>query len=162
MDVVKYEGVLNRAHWDLLLAADEWHEAVQSYLPPVVAEAEIFVIGAVHNPYALCVIVPIKDGFEIKNIATRPMMRRQGMASALIEHVVALAGERGAQAVEIGTGETGHAQIRLYEKLGFVRDGIIPDFFTRYPMPIIENGQLCRDMVILRFNIGAKPRKKKP
>jgi GNAT superfamily N-acetyltransferase len=94
--------------------------------------------GKAKNPYALCVIVPIADGYEIKNIATRTIMRRQGMASALIAHVVELAKTRGVKAVEIGTGETpgvmGNAQIRLYEKLGFKRDGIVrKDFFRRYP-----------------------------
>jgi GNAT superfamily N-acetyltransferase len=41
------------------------------------------------------VVVPIKGGFEIKNIATKIIMRRQGMAGALINHVVELARARG-------------------------------------------------------------------
>lgn len=151
MDIVSYAGALNRAHWDLLLEADEWLEAVQKYVPPANPDAEMFLIGRPHKPYALCVSVPIKDGLEIKNIATLPMMRRQGMASALIRHVVELARQRGLAAVEIGTSETGRDQIRLYEKLGFKRDGIIPGFFLQYPMPVIENGRLCRDMVMLRL-----------
>lgn len=154
MDVTKYHGVLKRAHWDLLLEADPWLEAVQEYLPPTNDAAEVFIIGRSHNPYALCVTVPIKDGVEIKNIATVAQMRRQGMASALIHHVIAQARDAGLHAVEIGTGETGLDQIRLYEKLGFVRDGILPDFFTQYPIPVIENGQLCRDMVMLRFDLS--------
>ena len=158
MDVIKHEieheAELTRAHWDLLLDADPWLEAVLDYLPPTQTEAEVFRIGKAKNPYALCVIVPIADGYEIKNIATRTIMRRQGMASALIAHVVELAKTRGVKAVEIGTGETpgvmGNAQIRLYEKLGFKRDGVLKDFFRRYPIPIIDNGHLLRDMVMLR------------
>ena len=158
MDVIKHEieheAELTRAHWDLLLDADPWLEAVLDYLPPTQAEAEIFRIGHPNHPYAMCVIVPIADGFEIKNVATRTIMRRQGMASALITHVVELAKVRGVKAVEIGTGETpgvmGNSQIRLYEKLGFKRDGVLKGFFSRYPIPIIENGQLLRDMVMLR------------
>jgi GNAT superfamily N-acetyltransferase len=158
MDVIKHEieheAELTRAHWALLLESDPWLEAVLAYLPPRQPEAEIFRIGNPQHPYALCVIVPIADGFEIKNIATRTIMRRQGMASALINHVVQLARQRGVQAVEIGTGETpgvmGNAQVRLYEKLGFVRDGVLKGFFSRYPIPIIENGHLLRDMVMLR------------
>lgn len=154
MDIVRYEKHLNRAHWDLLLDADPWLEAVQKYVPPQNPDAEVFLIGRPHDPYALCVTVPMKGGVEIKNIATRASMRRQGMASALIKHVVELARERGLEAVEIGTSETGRDQIRLYEKLGFKRDGILPDFFMQYPEPIIENGQLCRDMVMLRLQIS--------
>ena len=154
MDVTNYQGALNRAHWDLLLDADPWVEAVRDYTPPQHSEAEVFLIGQAEKPYALCVIVPIKDGVEIKNIATRPIMRRQGMASALIHHVIALAKARGHKAVEIGTATIGRDQIRLYESLGFRQDGILKDFFLRYPEPIIENGQLCRDMVMLRFELS--------
>ena len=154
MDVSRYDKELKRTHWDLLLEADPWLEAVQKYVPPQNPEAEVFLIGRAHDPYALCVIVPIKDGLEIKNIATQTIMRRQGMASALIGHVIALARERGLAAVEIGTGTTGHDQIRLYEKHGFERDGILPGFFLQYPEPIIENGQLLKDMVMLRLDIS--------
>jgi ribosomal protein S18 acetylase RimI-like enzyme len=155
MDVIRYDKDLKRIHWDLLLEADSWLEAIQKYVPPQNPDAEVFLIGRPHAPYALCVTVPIGDGLEIKNIATRPMMRRQGMASALIQHVIGLARERGLAAVEIGTGETSRNQIRLYEKHGFKRDGILPDFFSQYPEPIIENGQLCRDMVMLRLEISS-------
>ena len=155
MDVTKYQDELNRAHWDLLLEADPWLEAVQKYVPPQNPEAEVFLIGRPHNPYALCVTVPIKNGVEIKNIATVPQMRRQGMASALIAHVIGLARAHGLAAVEIGTGTTGHDQIRLYEKHGFKRDGILPGFFLQYPEPIIENGQLLKDMVMLRLDLSS-------
>ncbi len=153
MDVSKYQDELNRNHWDLLLEADPWFEAVRAYTPPDNAEAEIFIIGKASNPYAICVVIPIDGGFEIKNIATKTIMRRQGMAGALIEHVIELARTRGAEMVEIGTSTTGHDQIRLYEKHGFKQDGILRDFFMRYPEPIIENGLLVRDMVMLRLNL---------
>lgn len=153
MDVSRYNKELKRTHWDLLLEADPWLEAVLKYTPPAAPDAEIFLIGRPHNPYALCVSVPIKDGLEIKNIATRTIMRRQGMASALIAHVVETARARGLSMVEIGTGTTGHDQIRLYEKLGFKRDGILRGYFLRYPEPIIENGLLVKDMLMLRRDI---------
>jgi len=155
MDVIRYDKELKRTHWDLLLEADPWLEAAQKYVPPQNPNAEVFLIGRPHAPYALCITVPIDDGLEIKNIATQTIMRRQGMASALIEHVIGLARERGMAAVEIGTGTTGHDQIRLYEKHGFKRDGILPGFFLQYPEPIIENGQLLKDMVMLRLELSA-------
>ena len=154
MDVTRYDKELTRAHWDLLLEADPWLEAVQKYTPPQNPAAELFVIGQPHKPYALCVTVPIEGGLEIKNIATRSIMRRQGMASALIQHVVDVARQRGLAMVEIGTSTTGHDQIRLYEKNGFKRDGILRGFFLRYPEPIIENGMLVKDMQMLRLTIS--------
>lgn len=153
MDIVAYKDTLNRNHWDLLLQADPWIEAVQKYLPPDNPQAEIFVIGQLHKPYALCVTVPIEGGLEIKNIATSVIMRRQGMASALIDHVVATARQRGFGLVEIGTSTTSHDQIRLYEKCGFQRDGILRGHFLRYPEPIIENGMLAKDMLMLQRKI---------
>ena len=153
MDVTAYHGELTRPHWDLLLEADPHFDAVLAYTPPQNAAAEVFVIGEPKEPYALCVIVPIDGGFEIKNISTSVMMRRHGMASALIHHVIELARQRGAEFVEIGTATTSHDQIRLYKKLGFKQDGILRDYFLSYPEPIIENGLLARDMVMLRFNL---------
>ena len=84
MDVTAYHGELTRAHWDLLLEADPHFDAVLAYTPPQHGEAEVFTIGEAKEPYAMCVIVPIEGGFEIKNISTSVMMRRHGMASALI------------------------------------------------------------------------------
>jgi ribosomal protein S18 acetylase RimI-like enzyme len=153
MNVTAYHEALTHQHWDLMLAADPALDMVRAYTPPQLPEAEIFTIGKPKDPYALCVIVPVKGGFEIKNIATKTIMRRQGMASALINHVVELARGRGAGFVEIGTSTTSRDQIRLYEKLGFQQDGILRDFFLRYPEPIIENGLLARDMVMLRLNL---------
>ena len=153
MDVTAYHGELTRAHWDLLLAADPHFDAVLAYTPPQHGEAEVFTIGEAKQPYAMCVIVPIMGGFEIKNISTTVIMRRHGMASALILHVVKLAGKRSAEYVEIGTATTSHDQIRLYEKFGFKQDGISRDYFLSYPEPIVENGLLARDMVMLRLNL---------
>ncbi|MCH1542398.1 MAG: GNAT family N-acetyltransferase [Alphaproteobacteria bacterium] len=154
MDVSEYHDALNRNHFDLLLEADPSLDMVLAYTPPQLAAAEVFIIGKAKDPYAMCVVIPIKGGFEIKNIATKTIMRRQGMASALISHVAELARSRGAEFVEIGTASVSHDQIRLYQKLGFKRDGILRDFFLRYPEPIIENGQLARDMVMLRMNLS--------
>lgn len=153
MDVTEYQGELTRAHWDLLLDADPSLEMVLAYTPPQLPEAEIFIIGEPKTPYAICVVIPVKGGFEIKNIATIMMMRRHGMAGALIQHVVALARGRGAGFVDIGTATVSHDQIRLYEKHGFQQDGILRDFFLSYPEPIIENGLLARDMVMLRLSL---------
>ena len=50
----------------------------------------------------MCVIVPIKGGFEIKNIATMSDDASARHGRALIHHVVKLARERGADWVEIG------------------------------------------------------------
>ena len=153
MNVSEYHGALRRAHWELLLDADPWFEAVLAYTPPQLPEARMFTIGNEKKPYAMCVVIPIEGGFEIKNIATQIIMRRQGMASALIKHVVDWARGQGAEMVEIGTATTGHQQIRLYQKLGFKKDGILRGYFAQYPEPIIENGQLVRDMVMLRMKL---------
>ena len=153
MDVTEYQGELTRAHWDLLLDADPSLDMVLAYTPPQLPEAEIFIIGEPKTPYAMCVVIPVKGGFEIKNIATIMMMRRHGMAGALIQHVVELARARGVGFVDIGTATVSHDQIRLYEKHGFQQDGMLRDFFLRYPEPIIENGLLARDMVMLRLSL---------
>ena len=68
MDVITYDKELNRSHWDLLLEADPRLEAVQKYVPPQNPDAEVFIIGRPHDPYALCVTVPIKDGLRSRTL----------------------------------------------------------------------------------------------
>jgi arginase len=65
-----------------------------------------------------------------------PDQRRRGLGLALMEAAMALARDRGADAMDLGTGEDDHAARALYERLGFSRrerepDGPIAYFYER-------------------------------
>lgn len=77
-----------------------------------------------------------------------------GIGCALVEHVCRHARERGAAAVEVGTG-TGTVNVGFYEKCGFSGNRTVRGFFTRnYPQPIVEDGIILRDMLILRCDFS--------
>jgi putative acetyltransferase len=58
---------------------------------------------------------------EIKTMRTSQHHRRKGVAAALLEHIINVAGERGYERVSLETGSGGpfEAALRFYEKHGF-------------------------------------------
>ena len=84
-----------------------------------------------------CVVIDVGNGvLEIKNIATVPEYQGKGYAKALN--------------IKVGTGDS-PMTIPFYEKCGFVRSHIAPNFFTdNYDHPIYEGGIQLVDMVYLR------------
>ena len=64
--------------------------------------------------------------------------------------------ERGYRTLRVGTGET-PSTLRFYAQCGFRPAGRIPDFFTRnYDHPIVEEGVLLRDMILLEQPLGTE------
>ena len=58
--------------------------------------------------------------------------------------------------VLVGTGET-PSTLSFYAQCGFRPAGRIPDFFTRnYDHPIVEEGVLLRDMILLEQPLGTE------
>ena len=90
-----------------------------------------------------------KGILEIKNIATAPEYQGKGYAKALIEFLVKEYGEQ-YSILQVGTGDS-PLTIPFYEKCGFVRSHIVPNFFTdNYDHPIFECGVQLVDMVYLQ------------
>ena len=64
--------------------------------------------------------------------------------------------ERGYRTLRVGTGET-PSTLSFYAQCGFRPAGRIPDFFTRnYDHPIVEEGVLLRDMILLEQPLGTE------
>ena len=86
---------------------------------------------------------------EIKNIATVPDYQGKGYAKSLIDFIVEKYREQYA-ILQVGTGDS-PLTIPFYEKCGFVRSHIIPNFFTvNYDHRIYEDGVQLVDMVYLQ------------
>lgn len=133
----------------LLLLADEQEDMIDRYLD----RGTLYVLedGGVK---AECVVTDEGDGIlEIKNIATDPDWQGMGYGKALMEYIAEQ--YSGAYSVlQVGTGDS-PLTIPFYEKCGFARSHIIPNFFTdNYDHPIIEDGVQLVDMVYLRRKIG--------
>ena len=134
-----------KAYLDLLLLADEQEDMIDRYLD----RGTMYVLddGGVKSE---CVVTDEGNGvLEIKNLATVPEHQGKGYAKALIEFLVKR--YRGAYSLlQVGTGDS-PLTVPFYEKCGFVRSHIIPNFFTdNYDHPIIECGVPLVDMVYLK------------
>ena len=45
---------------------------------------------------------------------------------------------------------TSAGNVAFYERFGFTRDGVIPNFFAdNYDAPIVENGETLKDMIMM-------------
>ena len=134
-----------RQYLDLLLLADEQEDMVDRYLD----KGKMYVLDDI-GAKCECVITDEGNGIlEIKNIATVPEYQGKGYARALIEFVIN--NYRGKYSIlQVGTGDS-PLSIPFYEKCGFVRSHIVPDFFTdNYDHPIYESGIQLVDMVYLQ------------
>ena len=115
-----------KQYLDLLLLADEQENMIDRYLD----KGKMYVL-------------------EIKNIATVPDYQGKGYAKSLIDFIVEKYREQYA-ILQVGTGDS-PLTIPFYEKCGFVRSHIIPNFFTdNYDHPIYEDGVQLVDMVYLQ------------
>lgn len=133
---------------DLLLLADEQEDMVDRYLE----RGTMFVLDD-NGVKCECVVTDEENGMlEIKNIATVPEYQGKGYAKALINFLVKEYGGK-YSVLQVGTGDS-PLTVPFYEKCGFVRSHVIPNFFTdNYVHPIYECGVQLVDMVYLQRRI---------
>ena len=137
-----------KQYLDLLLLADEEENMIDRYLD----KGKMYVLddGGIKCE---CVITDEGNGvLEIKNIATASQHQNKGYARALIEFVAENYKEQ-FTILQVGTGDS-PLTIPFYEKCGFVRSHVIPNFFTdHYDRPIYEGGVQLVDMVYLKRSL---------
>ena len=89
---------------------------------------------------------------EIKNLAILAPYQHCGYGQRLVEYVCQKYKDSFLQ-IQVGTGDS-PLTLPFYEKCGFKKSHIIKNFFTNnYDHPIIENGKLLTDMIILTKNL---------
>lgn len=132
----------------LLLLADEQEDMIDRYLD----NGRMYVLDD-NGIKCECVVTDEGNGvLEIKNIATVPEYQGEGYAKALIDFIIKKYREQYI-VLQVGTGDS-PLTIPFYEKCGFVRSHIIPNFFTdNYDYPIYEGGRQLVDMVYLQRRI---------
>ena len=134
-----------KVYIELLLLADEQEDMIDRYLD----KGKMYVLDD-NGIKCQCVVTNEGNGvLEIKNIATVPEYQGKGYAKAMIDFIIAKYRED-YSVLQVGTGDSPSA-IPFYEKCGFVRSHIIPNFFTEnYNHPIYEDGIQLVDMVYLK------------
>jgi len=129
----------------LLLLADEQEDMIDRYLD----KGRMYVLD---DDGVKCECVVTYEGggtLEIKNIATVPEYQGKGYAKVLIDYIVKKYGGQ-YTVLQVGTGDS-PLTIPFYEKCGFARSHIIPNFFTdNYDHPMFECGVQLVDMVYLQ------------
>lgn len=88
-----------------------------------------FVVRTNNEIVAYCVMALEVDECSLYSIAVKPSHRRQGLAQSLFSTGALWARETGKTRclLEVRVSNTG--AIRLYEKLGFIRDGIRKNYY---------------------------------
>lgn len=139
----------------LLLLADETVEAIEKY----VYDSRVYSVWKEEEELAVFCLYPHDAAcLEIKNIAVSTAYQNQHIGSFLLEKIKEIARQQNYQTLLVGTSDTGEAQIRFYERNGFVLYDKRKNFFIdHYPEPIFENGKQMIDMVLLKCTIGDKP-----
>lgn len=138
----------------LLLLADEQEEMIDRYID----RGTMFVLDD-NGVKCECVVTDEGDGvLEIKNIATVPEYQGKGYAKALIDFIIQKYKEQ-YTVLQVGTGDS-PLSIPFYEKCGFIRSHIIPNFFIdNYDHPIYEGGVQLVDMIYLQRSFNPKFKK---
>ncbi len=100
---------------------------------------------AVENDTVLgyCGLYMAADEGEIINVAVRPDFQQQGIADKLLQELIAEGGRNGVHRFFLEVRVSNEAAIHLYEKHGFIRQGIRKDFYKElhedaYVMNLIE------------------------
>ena len=71
------------------------------------------------------------DEADVMNVAVDPAFRRCGVADALMGNLFLLGKERGISAFTLEVRSSNRPAIALYEKLGFVTEGIRKNFYSK-------------------------------
>ena len=142
----------NDIPFHLLLLADETTEAIEKYI----YDSDVYVVtGNELEPVAVFALYKISNSeIEIKNIAVAEAFRNKGIGSYMISEIKRIARMENFHSVIAGTPDCDLRQIKFYEQNGFIKYYIKKDFFVEnYVEPIIENGIMLRDMIMLKSNL---------
>lgn len=143
---IRKENSNKKQYIDLLLLADEQENMIDRYLE----RGDLYVMEEDGEVIAVAVVTREDDSvIELKNLAVSPSHQRKGVGRKMIRFIE----ERYSghyQTLLVGTGDTPDT-VTFYERCGFVRSHVLPDFFTlHYDHPVMEGGKQLRDMVYLK------------
>ena len=78
-----------------------------------------------------CGLLLIAGEGSITNVAVSPVARRRGVATGLLTYLISEGDRAGLTAYTLEVRVSNAAAIGLYEKLGFVSEGIRPNFYEK-------------------------------
>ena len=106
----------------------EWYEA-ELKRPEV---CYIYVLRTADYPVAaFCAFWRVVDQIHINNLAVRPEARGQGLASRLLDKVMAESARVGVERATLEVRRSNTPALRLYAKAGFVEAGVRRNYYTQ-------------------------------
>jgi ribosomal-protein-alanine N-acetyltransferase len=106
----------------------EWYEA--ELLRPEVCY--IYVLRTDAYPVAaFCAFWRVVDQIHINNLAVRPECRGQGLATRLLEAVMAESAQMGVESATLEVRRSNLPALRLYAKAGFTEAGVRRNYYTQ-------------------------------
>lgn len=92
----------------------------------------VFVLRTAEHPVAaFCAFWLVVDQAHINNLAVRPELRGRGLGTQLLEGVIAEVAHLGGKELTLEVRESNEPALRLYEKGGFVREGVRKNYYTK-------------------------------
>jgi len=137
--------------YSLLLLADETIDAIDKYIH----NSDIIILEQETEIIAVCATEMVaKQVMEIKNIAVKEQFQNKGIGFSFLKYIINMAKEQKCSEVIICTPDVAHKQLYLYQKAGFSIYKIVPDYYPlHYPNLIIENGEILKNMVVLKKSL---------
>lgn len=77
-----------------------------------------------------CGVMLVLDEGEITNVAVSAKRQREGIGQFLLEGLFLLLRERGIRVLHLEVRESNQTALRLYERVGFQRDGLRRNYYT--------------------------------
>ena len=77
-----------------------------------------------------CGLLMVLDEGDITNVAVKRDRQREGIGNFLMESLIRLAADLGVTTIHLEVRDGNERAIRLYERVGFVRDGIRKKYYT--------------------------------
>ena len=104
--------------------------SANSFMEELVKDTSIYlVVYDVDKLIGICGLVTSFDEGEVLNVSVRKEYRKQGIALDMLKHLLEEAERKGIQHFTLEVREGNVPARTLYEKLGFVCEGIRPNFY---------------------------------
>ena len=115
------------AELECLCFADPWSEKALELLTSDEAYGAVCISDGRVMAYGGVLWTPFEG--QITNVATHPNARRCGMGAAVLEHLIAVAKERGCEQLSLEARVSNLPAIALYERYGFLKMGVRRGFY---------------------------------
>lgn len=93
-------------------------------------DALFLVVEEKENILGYCGLLMVLGEGDVTNVAVKRERQREGIGQFLMDSLIRLSAELGVTDIHLEVRESNQSAIRLYERLGFIRDGLRKNYYT--------------------------------